>query len=476
MRRLFHAVLTACLLWQAAGLVTAQSNADSRAIAESYTLADAVAEARANSLRLERARAEVDRAEASLDAAEAELNPSISFSGSASFLGNPPEGVAIQPGDLGTVTEPGSTFPLPVPEQRIVLVPDAENTFYRLGTTLSQPVFTWGRLRNGVRAAEAGRSVAVWELTGAEKELERSVAERYFAVRLAEQSVALLSEAEEILARVTEDRRRAFDAGAETREGVLEAEANEANLRLRRAQAEEGLASARAGLAFAVGREDVSDIAELRLATEYRTEPPSEPFDRILRGIDSPSLRTLQSRVDQAREGLAAARAATRPAIGLELGLEVSGQRTPVLAANWRDSWDTSLTVSLGVSGTAFDFGRTDARIAEAQAQLRLAQTGAAEARDGLPAQLRATYERARTGAVGVEVAQAALTLAEERLRGARISFENDLIVRSDLLQAEVGAVIARIELVNAQHDMERALIELEYQAGTIPSIARDDR
>jgi outer membrane protein TolC len=473
MRRLVVAVL---ILWQVGATASAQLSADSPALAESYTLADAIAEARANSLRLERARAEVDRAAASLDAAEAELNPSISFSGSASLLGNPPEGVAIEPGDLGTVTEPGSTFPLPVPEQRIVLVPDAENTFYRLGTTLSQPVFTWGRLKNGIRAAEAGRDVAMWELNGAEKEIERSVAERYFAVRFAEQSVDLLSAAEAILARVTEDRRRAFDAGAETRQGVLEAEANEANLRLRRAQAEEGLASARAGLAFAVGRADASAIAALDLATDYRTAAPTEPFDRILAGVDSPNLRTLESRVDQAREGVAAARAAARPAVGLELGLEVSGQRTPFLAANWRDSWDTSLSLSVGVSATAFDFGRTEARVAEAEAQLRLAQAGAAEAREGLPAQIRAAYERARSRAVAVEVAQAALALAEERLRAAQVSFENDLIVRSDLLQAEVGALVARIELANAEYDMERALIELEFQAGRIPSITRGGR
>ena len=134
-----HLVVAVLLLWQVAATASAQSSADSTTLAESYTLADAIAEARANSLRLERARAEVDRAAASLDAAEAELNPSISFSGSASLLGNPPEGVAIEPGDLGTVTEPGSTFPLPVPEQRIVLVPDADSQARVVGRLLASP-------------------------------------------------------------------------------------------------------------------------------------------------------------------------------------------------------------------------------------------------------------------------------------------------------------------------------------------------
>jgi outer membrane protein TolC len=444
---------------------------------EPFSVEEAVNAVRANSYSINRSRFALDRARAGVSAAEAEFRPQISFQGSLSLLTNPPEGIAIEAGELGTAADPGSTFPTPVPEERIVLVPDAENTFYRLQSNLTLPLFSWGRLREGLSVAERDAAIALEDLRAAERTGLRDVRAAYFGLVFARRSVELLGEGAEIFAQVVRDRRSAFDAGAATREQVLEAEARAAELRFSRAQAEEALFSARSSLAFLTGLESEQQLSSRLLTTGYRESGPTEPFEELveLARVRSPDVESVRSQVAQARSGLAVARASVpwRPTVGLDVGLELSGQRTPLLAANWTDSWDASLTVSLGFEGTALDFGRSEASIAQAEADLRSAELGLAEVQAGLETQVRSAYERARTREAALQRARANEALANEQLRNAEVSFENDLITRSELLQARVLELTRRLDTESAAFELENALIELEFLVGGIPSVSR---
>jgi outer membrane protein TolC len=183
---------------------------------------------------------------------------------------------------------------------------------------------------------------------------------------------------------------------------------------------------------------------------------------------ESPERRVLLHRVAQAGVGKRAAQASAllRPDISLTLSVDVTGQRTPILGANWTDSWDTNLLVTIGTSTTLFDSGESRRSVTIAEHDLSLASEGLEEFDRGLSVRVRELAENVRTAAYQVELETAESELAAEQARNARVSYENELITREEALAAEIGEKAAALELLVARYGLEFALIELERLCG----------
>jgi len=183
-----------------------------------------------------------------------------------------------------------------------------------------------------------------------------------------------------------------------------------------------------------------------------------------------PMLEELRASADRAAVGVdgAVAASALRPDIGLRVKAELLGQTIPFLEDDWDESWDANLTISIGTSATIFDgrasFGRRDG----AEARLAQARSAFTEFNDALPLRIRASVERYLVAQAMLDEARAQLAAAEEDARVARVSFENDVITRSEALGARLGVLQAQLAVIAARMEGARALAEIEYLAGAV--------
>lgn len=460
--------LLVCVL---AGLLAAAGGAPAASASEipaSLSVERAVEIARGASGDLERARIAIDQAEADMQIARARGLPQITGQISTSYLVFPPEAVGLRAGELGTIPDPGG-FPVRLPESNVELVPEPEPTFFRVSASLSQALVTWGKVQAGVEAAELERDRLRAEATDRDRQLATEVRRAYFALVLARETAVLLREAEQTLDQITRDRQRGFDAGVRTRQQVLEVEAEQAGVRRQRVSAEQGMRSARRGLSFLLG----SDIPEdTELVSEPRTTWDPEPEDNLLDEVlrFSPEREELRLRREQASVGLFVAERTDNPRypdIGLSVSAEVSGGRVP-FSFNWRDSWDTDLTVTIAGEFSVFDGGAQAARVQQAEGDLAQAASGLADAEEGLRIEVSERIEAVRVAEAELAQAEAEHSLAEERLNNAEVSFENELITREDVLMARIGATIASLELSAASFELEQALTGLDALTGRI--------
>ena len=115
---------------------------------------------------------------AALATARAAALPVLKFSSNLSYMTNPP-GVKVGAGSLypggvipvedsilyGPTEIPFSTeIPFPAFPEKDLTMKLSENTRYEFGLTLEQPVFTWGRIYNSVRAANLGNRASALQL------------------------------------------------------------------------------------------------------------------------------------------------------------------------------------------------------------------------------------------------------------------------------------------------------------------------
>ncbi len=441
------------------------------------TLQDALAYGLANSETVKIGRHRIKEAEYGLYEARARKFPSLSLQASASYLTNPQDDVVVKAGELGELPEYIGNDPfnpillttIPLPDKDLVFIEGARNTYFQLKATLSQPIFTWGKINGAVDAASYRQEIAASDLRQSERELKRDIEAAYFGAVFARESAALLKEAEDILESNVKDRKESYDTGVINYQKVLEAEAQLAGIKRDRIETEEGRRSALAALAFYTGTE--TEDAELTTGFGYS---PSELdadvlYEEALR--DSPELERLSLQIKQAEANVAIQEGGhlLKPDFSLDISFDLSGQHIPFSEDGWTDTWNANLIISIGTKVTLFDGLSSVWKIEQAKETLETASLGLSRLTRGVELQIRKGIEEIRKAEARISAAEAGLKLAEERYRNARVSYENELITRVEERGAKLAEIQSRLELLMAHYEYRTAVSELAYTVNGLP-------
>jgi HAE1 family hydrophobic/amphiphilic exporter-1 len=408
----------------------------------------------------------VAKSRSRLAEARAKALPSISLEAAASYLTNPPEGITVTRGELGTLPPPVS---LPLPDRDIVFLADAEHTYFSLTASLSQPVYTWGKLAAGIRLAALDVVGLRTELELQRRNVRRETQRAYAGALLARLSLPVLEEMRLALLDIVTDREHAFNEGLSTRQSLLEARAGLATAVRGLLEAREGELTALESLRLLTGLEG----QELALTTPFRDAPGVlEEQDLLERTLArATELELARTRISQAQEKMRLERGGglLRPDLSLNVSLEVTGQKPPWTAEDWADTWNWDLILSLGTRVKLFDGGEARGRIEGSRSDLAMAAYGAAQAEKLLRLGVRQAVQEARQAEGELAELESRLEAVAEQQRNARVSFENSIITREELHSALLTLDRVRLQRLAARQRLELALAELEWFAGPLP-------
>ncbi len=396
------------------------------------TADQAVERAIAASPRLARLAALETAAEAQRRGARAERLPQLDVSAGYQYRSNVPELAIFAPtGDPS------------VPVQRIVVFPNInENWSTRVG--LAQPVYTGGRIRSGMEAAEQGKRAAEQDLRAGRADLVLETRTAYWGLVTARESLRVIQESIKAYDAHLADARNRERFGMAARNEVLAVQVERD-----RAELEEISASAGAELALANLQRLLDLPADARIdAVETRAAPvppPAADVEALVveAGRVRPERQALAARVAAADATAGGERAARLPQVAISGAYNYANPHRDIVPPTtvWKQTW----YVGMGVSWNALDFGRRSANEARARAQA-----------DGSRAQLRELDRSIR-----LEVTQRALDLrtAEARLTVAERSVESALENRRVAGDRYRAGVIPSSELLDAEIAHERAAL-----------------
>jgi outer membrane protein TolC len=159
------------------------------------------------------------------------------------------------------------------------------------------------------------------------------------------------------------------------------------------------------------------------------------------------------------------------PDVSLGVTLDVTGQEdVPYKDWSWDASgWNWDVVISLGVKTTVFDGLAARGRIAQAQKDVAMAGTAAAQQEKLVRLAVRQDVEAALRAQAGVDEKQAAWDDARERLRNAQSSYDNGLVSRADLRGAQILEGTAALALLSARCAREEALADIARLTGETP-------
>lgn len=330
---------------------------------------------------------------------------------------------------------------------------------WNAGLDLAWEIDVWGKLAAAVQANEAEVAATFADLQGARLSIAAQVANGWFALREADQQLALALETVDTFERslgVVEDR---FDAGLS---GALDLRLAQANV----ATSEANLVSARRALAVASRQMEVLlgrfPAAELTVVSGFDSLPPPVPA-----GIPADVLGRRPDLVAAERRMAAAEALARQARLDRWPNLSLTGSvgRTSDEFEDLLDGDFTIWSIAGRLAAPIIDGGRRRARIDETLADLRAARASfaalalqaffevenALDAEDLLKQRLAFLSEAA-------DAASRATELADEQYREGLVSIELVLESQRRELNAESAFLSARRELFQSRVDLHVAL------------------
>ncbi len=324
------------------------------------------------------------------------------------------------------------------------------------GISVSQPIYTGGRVSSQIGAAEADILTGREALRTVEANIIQGVITAYVDVRRDQERLRISQENVAVLQRQLDEARARFEVGEITRTDVAQAEARLAASRASLASAQAQLAISRAAYAAIVGQNPGDLEAEPSLETFL---PPAveDAFDSAEQSNAQILGAEYAERASASR--VAVARSSRLPTVTATGSVGFSGSTAqtsfipPTGAGGAFDDYQRSVTGRVSVTVPLFTGGLISSQVRAAEERNNSDRQAIEETRRAV---LR-TVSQAWNSLIG---ARANLVANEEQVRAARIAFEGvrqeaqvGLRTTLDVLNAEQELRNAELSLVSARHD-----------------------
>lgn len=339
--------------------------------------------------------------------------------------------------------------------------PDAISN-YKTALTLSWRLFdggqTWIAWRQAQQNQEAGRLA----LQRAEQSTIAQTAAAYVGSLLAEENQRVVAQALETARahlKVVEDRQR---SGLAVKSDVLRAQVRISDLEQQLLQAESRHKVALAMLRAAMGQ-SVEAGSPLLLTTAFGKTVPTQGdlTDWIKRALaQRPDLKQLQLQEEIARRQVDRARAGHFPTLALQGNYELNSEDL----SDSKESYNVGAVLQINL----YSGQRISGQSAEAKALLSKVGSMRQSLTLGVQVDTQKAFYEAQSAWQSIQVAQTAVTQAEEGLRITANRYQNGLLALINLLDAQVALQQAQTQHFKAMHDYKVARISLALASGSI--------
>ncbi len=336
-----------------------------------------------------------------------------------------------------------------------------ESNAAEAAVTVTQPLYTGGRVTNAVRAADARVQAGQQGLRLVEAQTFQAVIQSYMDV-LRDQDILTVRRADlTTLERAVAETTSRFKLGAQvTRTDVAQAEAQRDGARASLADADAQLAASRAGYAAVVGAPPGTLLQPATL--------PDLPvtLEVALSRADAAEPTLQQSRLTAAASeaDVTTARSAYLPTIGLQAEFGYIGPAAPFR----NQSYDREVTGLVTLTQPLVTGGMTASQVRQArdrnEADRQAVDTASRQARQAV----LTAWSAFRAGMTATQANQDQVRSAATSLRGYQLEYADGLRATLDVLIADENLRAAQVALAQSRHDTILAEAALLAETGRL--------
>ena len=335
---------------------------------------------------------------------------------------------------------------------------------YSMKATLQQPLFTGWKISGAQDAAEYAAEAQTKDFDRDKAEVIFSIKAAYWNVYRAIEFKKFVDENVEQIKSHAVDAENLMKQGLLTTNDLLKVQVQLSDAMVRQIDAKNNVQLSKYALNNTLG---------LPLTTEIELVSTIEVKERKWAAVDQlvknafekrPDMLAMNARVKASEAGLTSARGGWWPQVYLVGNYNYLRPNPRIFPAEdkFKDTWDVSLSVSFDI----WNWNQTGNQTAQAQAQLSQAEEGLSMLQDGVTLEVTQNYLAVNQAKERKAVAEQGVAQAEENYRVMNEKYKKGLTPNSELLDAEVALLQAKLNLTQSLVDYELSMARLSKAIG----------
>ena len=437
----------------------------------SYTIEDIKKSMSEGNASLRKAREVYAQSLLDVKDAKANYSPQIEALLTTTYMPNPPIGkTTIGVDEISS--QLGVTIPGAVSGEYVTLYKGMDNLYYNAGLTITQPIFTWGKIPTGVKLYSEIANIRALSVEDSEEKLTAELKTRLSALCYMNDLFTLLDDTQtkaDELVKMSED---AYKNGMMLKEDVTKAKISALEVSVRRQELTkqyndniQNLKSISAlddldtsNISYTVNEDEINYISSL-----------SE--DDVLSLVLGPTNKSLmmlqgQTRALELKKKVASSSLYWKPDFALQVSLTYGGSSLPLIEKNWYRTNDYGLYLTFAISTTVWDGGKKLNAVKYADSEV----TGSIADYDDAVNKLRSAAEENLTqielSKVKIEYLELKKEEAEERLELLNTQYNQGLISKTDVLSQKIEVNTDEISIIQEKINLSQAVYTICYLAG----------
>ncbi len=338
---------------------------------------------------------------------------------------------------------------------------------YNLALTLSQPLYTGGRLSAAYAQASENVKKTGFDRDEVMQNLAFDVKKGYFSILKAKTGLQTVNSLKEMAKEHLKTAEAFFNEGLVTKVDVLKTEVFLADAEQQIMQADNAVALAKSGFSFLLNRPLSADF-EVEDILERMKEKNDIEYWTALSYENRPELKGMKSLSKIYGHGVELEKSGYKPQIALFSSLLFDrGSQPPV--DEWADSWNAGIALELDI----WNWGETKYKVERARRQKEEIDAQSALLQKSIELEVKAAFLNMATADKQIGTSKKSREKAEENLRMTDLLYREGMATTTDVLGAQTDLTSARNNYYQALYDYQIAYAQLEKAAGisTIRSI-----
>jgi len=335
-----------------------------------------------------------------------------------------------------------------------------EEDNYSASLSLSQPLFTWGKVRLGYKLASLNYNLTESVYNQVESEVIFNVKKSFYSVLLAKKFLEIAEEAVEVMEDQYQVIRGFYREGKVSSVDVDRVKVLLANAKTKKIKAANGLKLAKKALynLINIDGEEWEIEGELSFNTD---ESEIDLKDSIKQALENrPEIKQVLIQKKMTECSLKLARAENRPNLALVGNYEY---KKPFY---FEDEWDKSWNAGCYLTFPLFNGFSNWGRIKQAKAQISQVEIAYDQLKKGISLEIESIYLDLKEAEERIHAQEENVSLAKKNLKIIQERYERGLVSDLDLRETQLALTQAETEYSQALFDYNVALAKLQKAVG----------
>lgn len=420
----------------------------------SYTIDELSNQLKINNSELKILNQEYQQSLIDVKNAKAGLGPTIDLTVSGTYFLNPPiDSIVLNVDDiLNSITWPDSMDIKPS-GQYLTLYDGMENTFYSFQLDVTQPIYTWGKLKNAIKLYEKVSEIKQLQISSKEKQLQTELNTRIVSLFYLSQIETLLNTQDEYANRLVKISEDAQKNGILLEQDVLEAKISAQQINITQQEIKEQFYNLLLSIQKMTGNQNL-ELANINFTPnenifyEFANRNRDELFSKALNTTqDTFLILENLEQISQYTTKIAQASVYWKPDFALKLSLGYGGSRFPFLEKDWFRQNDYTTNFTLALKTTVWDGGKKINEIKKSKSKEEIAGVNYDDAVLSIKQKLQEQFNVIDLALSKIEYQKLKLQTLDSKIKQQEQLFNSGYGSEQELLQAKIERNTAQIEL-----------------------------